>query len=601
MNPASILNQLKAESLLEDSHILKQVDTLRNGLRYKTDGEEVSFDDFFQTLQSEIAELPRIELESTITPGTESLYQIQLVTALESVFDDADRVLNRLLFFQSKLQAAQQQFQVLEVTFIAWYSIAATEFLNAPDFKAIKLNATAIKALAQSEFGRLMEGVHIDVETLLEVTKVLSKQILSHKTVAQEKYNLGKDQVNASWTSNNLPPEGIAGGEEGQELISPTDPEPEEENIPAFVSKTPVIAPRLGPGDETIRQITEQNEQAVDELVKEIETSGTVNGKPIDQLTLPPQKTSYPRRPTIKELDEILNSEEQTPVEILPNGEIRAIPAPELVLETPATTIEVTAVNAEGETISFVTEGAIIDKLILEADQKGLTLVMEDTVPGLSSAADVDTIVPENSLLPPGVKLNATPIVKTSTGTVVIRTKEGFPDKIKCKNCNRRIRVNQTMIAVDDRWAHVEEDDCGEEISNTHPGMPPPEFSGNLVPAIIGNTLVHAPAKIKGTFVKYGEPIEVVAIPGEYSRDEVRKIEQEEPVSNTFRPILTTRVTVPIDREKIRKQILNNPDLSVEAGEEISSSTILGVLEQQAAVPKPERKKITILPEDAEV
>ena len=31
------------------------------------------------------------------------------------------------------------------------------------------------------------------------------------------------------------------------------------------------------------------------------------------------------RRPTIQELEQILESEEETPIEILPNGEIRAI------------------------------------------------------------------------------------------------------------------------------------------------------------------------------------------------------------------------------------------------------------------------------------
>jgi hypothetical protein len=100
--------------------------------------------------------------------------------------------------------------------------------------------------------------------------------------------------------------------------------------------------------------------------------------------------------------------------------------------------------------------------------------------------------------------------------------------------------------------------------------------------------------------------MEITAIPAvEYSRDEVRKLEQEESSSNTFNPMTVElkipEVHVPINREKLREQILNNPDLPVEAGQEISSSTILGVLEQQAAVPKPERKRITILPPDAEV
>lgn len=31
------------------------------------------------------------------------------------------------------------------------------------------------------------------------------------------------------------------------------------------------------------------------------------------------------KKPTIKELEDLLNSEEETPIQILPNGEIRAI------------------------------------------------------------------------------------------------------------------------------------------------------------------------------------------------------------------------------------------------------------------------------------
>jgi len=437
MNPASVLNQLNAESLLENSHILIQINNLRNGLKYKTNGEEISFDDFFCKIQDETTSIPQINLESIITPGTESQYQIQLVNALEKVFDNADLVANRLYFFQSKLRAALQQAEVLEVTFVAWYSIAATEFLE--EYKTIRLSATVVKALAQAEFGRLMEGINIDLEALMETTKVLAKQIQSKKSLAQEKYNLGKDQVNAAWTSQNLPTEGLGYGD-GNQLISEHLEEDEVEAVPEFVSR-----------------------------------------------------------------------------------DIRL----EKVLKTPYFDIE-----------KFVEESKTVEDKELQTDEGSKTIkdkcsqTIDKVLEDIDKGKEKETVQKGDEPVPPANKV--------LLGEVRIREKENFPEKIHCKVCNRRIRINQLMFAKDDGWIHFQAEDCiGKGNSETT----------DIVP----ESQIHNHEKF----------VEADHFEG-------------------FK-----KFTPPVPAEIVT--------------EEVSAGNLLNYLETTAAALSPPRRKLEILPEDADV
>jgi predicted XRE-type DNA-binding protein len=238
----SILNQLKAESLLGESDILKQIEELRDSMRYASTGDEVSFDDYFLFLQGDVDKISSIKLLDRIPSETESEYTNQLISLLESIQDDCERVEVRLIGFQGKVISAQSQVDELAVAFEAWFSLAATEVLQDAE---LKLAATQIRSIAKSEFNRLMDRSNLALATIIEALKVERSRVQNKKKMAQKKFELGKEQVNAAWT-NKLPALlGINPNPPDLGLRSRPDFEPEEpeDSVPAFISKKSMMGP----------------------------------------------------------------------------------------------------------------------------------------------------------------------------------------------------------------------------------------------------------------------------------------------------------------------------------------------------------------------
>ena len=244
----ALMNAVKSENLLAGSVLLTQIEDLRKSLQYKSDGEVFGYDDYYLVLQGQIEKMSRINLESEIAPNTESQYQIQLIIALEAVFDDCERVITKLYHFQSKLLVAQERMETLKASFVAWYALAAQQYLSGYD---IDLGKTIIADLAKAEFERLILGLDVEVSSLIQAVQVQVKTVNKRKQTAQEKFNLGKDQANAIWTGSLLPANiGNNSDEGGRDLLVPEE-DVDEDDIPAFVSKQPKV------GSTTCRHFNE--------------------------------------------------------------------------------------------------------------------------------------------------------------------------------------------------------------------------------------------------------------------------------------------------------------------------------------------------------
>lgn len=235
----AIMNAVKSENLLAGSVLLTQIEELRLSLRYKSDGELFSYDDYFLVLQKQIEGISRISLDTEIGPGTESQYQIQLISALESVFDDCERVTIKLLSFQSKLLVAKERMETLRASFVAWYALAVQQYLSSYD---IDLSKMVIADLAKAEYERLIGGLDVEVGSLLAAVEVQVKTVNKRKQTAQEKFNLGKDQANAVWTGSLLPGNVGTSSDAGARQLLTTPEEEEETEVPDYVSKQPQVS-----------------------------------------------------------------------------------------------------------------------------------------------------------------------------------------------------------------------------------------------------------------------------------------------------------------------------------------------------------------------
>ena len=196
-----LLERLRAETLLRDQLILSQVTQLKDGMTYKTDEETYSLTDFFELIRKDASKLSQVQLSAAITPGNEQSYLVQLLTSYETVLDEVERQIVRAIFFAGKLKSLRSRVDNLSSTFVAWYLIALSDQVK--DVPSLKLTGPIQKSLAESEFSRLLDGADQDLEGMLEAASLLVDMLKGHKKLAAEKYNMGKDQVNASLSSMN--------------------------------------------------------------------------------------------------------------------------------------------------------------------------------------------------------------------------------------------------------------------------------------------------------------------------------------------------------------------------------------------------------------
>ena len=194
-----LLETLRAEGLLRESYILECIGELVKGLSYASEGEAVSYEDMYARLALEADALPKLSLDLDISPGTESRYSIQLTQGMEQVVDRCDQALRKAILFESRVKDAASRLRKVRGEFGAWYCLAATERLAQAE---ARLPSLQVKQLSDSEFSRLSGGLDVAMDSLLSAVKALKAEITEHKKAQMAKYNMGKDQVNASWTSH---------------------------------------------------------------------------------------------------------------------------------------------------------------------------------------------------------------------------------------------------------------------------------------------------------------------------------------------------------------------------------------------------------------
>jgi hypothetical protein len=232
-----MLAAFRAEALLENQPILDEIAQLVKDLRYNTDGEVIAFDDYFERLHKDVQDLPRLALQSDLAPGEDTQYTLQLITTMQQVYDDCDRVRRKIIRFETRLLSAKDQIAQLAATFGAWYILAANQIIETNE---LKFPAVQVKQLATAEFSRLMDHLDIKVNSLLMQVEAENIKVKEHKATQKEKFTMGKTQADLSYASN-LPNYGEAPDNSSQ-LTEEQEPEEEDGgDVPAFVTRRPVV------------------------------------------------------------------------------------------------------------------------------------------------------------------------------------------------------------------------------------------------------------------------------------------------------------------------------------------------------------------------
>jgi hypothetical protein len=233
---SGVMSALKAEELMSGSQLFDQITALRAGISYTSEDGKTSFDDYFKKLVGEVDAIPKLTLDDDVAPGTETTYTIQLTQAVENIVDECDRLFRRLNQFEGKLKDAERSVLNQKAEFVAWYMLAAGLILK--DLES-KLPQAKIANLAEAEFSRLMGGLDVTLTSLIDAVEIETNRVSQHKSTQKEKYNLGKDQANASWTSS-LPAFGNAFTEDRGDVSAVQ--EMDDEDVPAKIAAKPQIS-----------------------------------------------------------------------------------------------------------------------------------------------------------------------------------------------------------------------------------------------------------------------------------------------------------------------------------------------------------------------
>lgn len=210
MSVKVMIEQLQADKLLEGTTILEQIKGLSSMFVYETTEGPKSLKDYFELLRLESFELPSVELKSHLVKAEASAYSVKLLQAVETVSDSIERIHLKAVWFNSRIKNIQSYTDTIRTTFLAWYSIALADALQS--IPKVKITAQMQKALAESEFSRLVDNQDLNLNELVDALGVLIDSLKSHKKLVTEKYNMGRDQVNVILSSSDFGTDGFVGG-----------------------------------------------------------------------------------------------------------------------------------------------------------------------------------------------------------------------------------------------------------------------------------------------------------------------------------------------------------------------------------------------------
>jgi hypothetical protein len=201
----SILQLIQADNLLQDLPLLAMLKGLKGLMVYR--GK--SFTDYFDVLQGEVSQLGHLQLRADVDPMTASGYLVDLAMGYERTLDDINRVTIEAQVFLGRLRVVHNKAITLKAPFMALWSIGAAEVLAANS--TVKITATDLRALAASEFTGIVDEADLELAGMIEAMDLTIDNLKNLRKLAQDKYAIGKDQVNAALSALDFEDKGITG------------------------------------------------------------------------------------------------------------------------------------------------------------------------------------------------------------------------------------------------------------------------------------------------------------------------------------------------------------------------------------------------------
>lgn len=215
---------LSASRLMAGSFALAQIDQLKasyKGYHYGDDDNVLlSYEAVFNALVKEAAAITLIELQDIIVPGTEMHYMQKTLSRHTQVLDSTNRLYIKASKFKADILNRKREIQTCKDLFTPFYAMAVEAEMATSLHLSKPLSATAMKAISEAQFNTLLEGMELNLQSLLEATTLFLTVLKDTAKLSVKKYDLCVDQVNNAIASNRVGYEGT-GVEPGKGAESP--------------------------------------------------------------------------------------------------------------------------------------------------------------------------------------------------------------------------------------------------------------------------------------------------------------------------------------------------------------------------------------------
>jgi hypothetical protein len=256
-----IQKALSAERLLKDTFALNQVEALKARLKsfYLDDGDShLTYEQAFNKLVDQAANITGIELDHTVVPGNEIYYQQRILSLHTQVIEAINRLTIRASKFKSNLLNRRRELEMCRGIFTPFYTMAADEEMK--DYGAT-LKASYMKSFTEAQFSSLMDGADLDLTSLIDATTLFITFLKDTAKLSSKKYDLCVDQVNAALANGRVDYQGtgiepkssrshpLAGvrGLAGVHIVTDGDDEPADDPEPMMGDEEPDIVPAYVP------------------------------------------------------------------------------------------------------------------------------------------------------------------------------------------------------------------------------------------------------------------------------------------------------------------------------------------------------------------
>ena len=199
----SILRSLHAEELLDTWAVFRRLKAIPEEMVYRG----LPLMEYFEKLQCEINAIGYMQLRAAVTIAEVPTYQIELAGGYERILDGLNRCQIDASAMLGRCKTLRANATNLKGPFAVLWTIGATDIIKGTALGS--LGAKTLEALANAEYTDVLDESDVELDAMIEALNLTIASLKMFRRLASDKYNIGRDQINAALSELSNQDQGI--------------------------------------------------------------------------------------------------------------------------------------------------------------------------------------------------------------------------------------------------------------------------------------------------------------------------------------------------------------------------------------------------------